>query len=155
MTQIFAMPGVGSHREHIRLADKSEACPSSLLSRFRSLGDNRLPRRGDMERTPRLYETLVHVFSQHQNRLDRRHLKTLAWMMVGLMPSGNSRLTAWAPYVHRRAVYAKSTMRRFRIRDGGGIRSLRSRSRLRPSSFWAISTPRQVSLWGETSPMIC
>ena len=40
-----------------------------------------------MERTPRLYDTLVHVLSQHRNWLDRRHLKTLAWMMVGLVQS--------------------------------------------------------------------
>jgi hypothetical protein len=37
-----------------------------------------------MERTPRLYETQVPVFSQHENWVDRQHLQTLAWMMVGL-----------------------------------------------------------------------
>jgi hypothetical protein len=36
-----------------------------------------------MESTPRLYDTLVQVLSQHENWADRRHLKTLAWMMVG------------------------------------------------------------------------
>jgi hypothetical protein len=30
-----------------------------------------------MEGAPRLYDTLVHVLSQHQNWVDRRHLKTL------------------------------------------------------------------------------
>jgi Transposase DDE domain len=65
-----------------------------------------------MEGTPHLYNTLVQVFSQHQNWVDLRHLKTLAWMMVGLMQSGNISLTAWAPYVHSRAVYAQSTGRR-------------------------------------------
>jgi hypothetical protein len=50
-----------------------------------------------MERTPRLYDTLVHVFSQHENWADRRHLKTLAWMMVGLMQASVVSLTAWAP----------------------------------------------------------
>jgi hypothetical protein len=45
--------------------------------------------------------------------VDLRHLKTLAWMMVGLMQSGKSSLTAWAPYVHSRALYAQSTVRRF------------------------------------------
>ena len=39
-----------------------------------------------MESTPRLYDTLVDVLGQHQNWLDLRHLKTLAWMTVGLMP---------------------------------------------------------------------
>jgi len=55
----------------------------------------------------------VQVFSQHQNWLDLRHLKTLAWMIVGLRQSGTIGLTAWAPYVHSRAVYAQSTVRRF------------------------------------------
>ena len=59
-----------------------------------------------MESTPRLYDTLVDVLRQHQKWLDLRHLKTLAWMTVGLIQSGNISLTAWVPYVHSRAVYA-------------------------------------------------
>jgi Transposase DDE domain len=66
-----------------------------------------------MESTPRLYDTLVTVLSQHQNWVDRRHLKTLAWMLVGLIQSGNISLTAWAPFVHSRAAFAQSTVRRF------------------------------------------
>jgi hypothetical protein len=66
-----------------------------------------------MESTPRLYATLVHVLSQHQNWVDRRHLMTLAWMIVGLVQSGKISLTAWVPYVHSRAVYAQSSVRRF------------------------------------------
>jgi hypothetical protein len=66
-----------------------------------------------MESTPRLYDTLVHIFRQHQKWLDRRHLKTLAWMTVGLMQSGKISLTAWVPYVQSRAIYAQSTVRRF------------------------------------------
>lgn len=66
-----------------------------------------------MEGTPRLYHTLVQVLSQHQAWLDLRHLKTLAWMMVGLLESGLIGLNAWAPYVHSRALYAQSTVRRF------------------------------------------
>ena len=31
-----------------------------------------------MENTPQLYDTLVHVLSQHTQWLDQRHLKTLA-----------------------------------------------------------------------------
>ena len=50
-----------------------------------------------MESTPRVYETLVHSLRQPQNWLDRRHLNTLTWMTVGLMPSGTSSLTAWVP----------------------------------------------------------
>ena len=67
-----------------------------------------------MENTPHLYDTLVHVLSQHAKWLDQRPLKTLAWMMVGLMHSGWISLTAWAPYVVSRAQDAQSTVRRFR-----------------------------------------
>ena len=67
-----------------------------------------------MENTPRLYETLVQVLSQHATWLDQRHLKTLAWMMVGMIQAGWISLTAWAPYVVSRAQYAQSTVRRFR-----------------------------------------
>lgn len=66
-----------------------------------------------MESTPRLYDTLVEVLRQHQNWVDLRHLKTLTWMVVGLMQAGKISLTAWAPYVHSRAAYAQSTVRRF------------------------------------------
>jgi hypothetical protein len=67
-----------------------------------------------MEHTPQLYDTLVHVLSQHATWLDQRHLKTLAWMMVGLIQSGWISLTAWAPYVVSRAQYAQRTVRRCR-----------------------------------------
>jgi len=67
-----------------------------------------------MENTPHLYNTLVQVLSQQATWLDQRHLKSLAWMMVGLMHSGWISLTAWTPYVVGRAQYAQSTVRRFR-----------------------------------------
>jgi hypothetical protein len=67
-----------------------------------------------MENTPRLYDTLISVLSQHQNWLDRRHLKMLAWTMIGLLLSGTISLPEWVPYVHSRAQYAQSTVRRFR-----------------------------------------
>ena len=66
-----------------------------------------------MESTPRLYDTLVDVLHQHQKWLDLRHLQTLAWMTAGLIQCGKISLTAWAPYVHSRAVFAQSTVRRF------------------------------------------
>ena len=66
-----------------------------------------------MEGTPRLYETLVAVLRQHQNWVDLRHLKTLAWMIVGLMQSGTIGLTTWVPSIRSRAVYAQSSVRRF------------------------------------------
>jgi hypothetical protein len=66
-----------------------------------------------MESTPRLSETLVDVLPQHHTGRDLRHLTTLAWMTVGLSQSGTISLPAWVPSVHRRAVYAQSTVRRF------------------------------------------
>ena len=67
-----------------------------------------------MENTPYLYDTLVQVLRQHRNWLDLRHLKTLAWMMVGLIHSGSISLCAWTPFVVSRAHYSQSTVRRFR-----------------------------------------
>lgn len=67
-----------------------------------------------MENTPHLYDTLVHVLSQHAEWLDQRHRTTLAWMMLGLIQSGWISLTAWTPYVVSRARQAQSTVRRFR-----------------------------------------
>ena len=66
-----------------------------------------------MENTLRLYHTLVGVLSQHRNWLDVRHLKTLSWMITGLVQSRQISLSAWVPYVHSRARYAQSTVRRF------------------------------------------
>jgi hypothetical protein len=54
------------------------------------------------------------VLSQPTHWPERRHLKTLAWMIVGLIHSGWISLTAWAPYVVSRARFAQSTVRRFR-----------------------------------------
>ena len=67
-----------------------------------------------MEDTSYLYDTLVQVLRQHRNWLDLRHLKTLAWMMVGLIHSGSISLCAWTPFVISRAQYSQSTVRRFR-----------------------------------------
>jgi hypothetical protein len=76
--------------------------------------ENDFSRRIRMENTPYLYDTLVHLLRQHRNWLDLRHLKTLAWMMVGLIHSGSMSLCAWAPDVVSRACYSQSTVRRFR-----------------------------------------
>ena len=67
-----------------------------------------------MENTPYLYDTLVLVLRQHRNWLDLRHLKTLAWMMVGLINAHSISLCAWAPFVVSRAQDSQSTVRRFR-----------------------------------------
>jgi hypothetical protein len=65
-----------------------------------------------MENTPRLYDTMVGVLSQHEKWADVRHLKTLAWMVVGLILSGEIHLSEWVVYVSGRAQYAASSVRR-------------------------------------------
>ena len=55
-------------------------------------------RRIVIENTSCLYTTLMQVLRLYSNWLDRRSLKMLAWMMVGLMS-----LSAWAPYLVSRA----------------------------------------------------
>ncbi len=65
-----------------------------------------------MENTPRLYDTLVAVLSQHEKWEAVRHLKTLAWMVVGLILSGEIHLSEWVVYVTGRAQYAASSVRR-------------------------------------------
>lgn len=67
-----------------------------------------------MKNAPDLYDTLTHIFGQHQHWLDKRHFQTLAWMVVGLVESGLISLTAWTSVVESRATFAQSTVRRFR-----------------------------------------
>ena len=67
-----------------------------------------------MESMPLLYQALMQVLDCHQNWLDVRHRKTLAWMVNGLIQSGKIGLGAWAAYVHCRAEQAASIVRRFR-----------------------------------------
>jgi hypothetical protein len=40
-----------------------------------------------MENSSRLHDALIQVLGQEPNWLDIRHLKTLAWMVVGLIAS--------------------------------------------------------------------
>ena len=61
---------------------------------------------------PHLYDTLVLVLSQHAKGWLQRHLKTLAWMMVGLIQSGWISLSAWAPYAV--VAHYAGQVRRFR-----------------------------------------
>jgi hypothetical protein len=67
-----------------------------------------------MEKTPRLYSELMELCGQPGQWRDVRHLQTLAWMVVGLIETGEVRLPAWVPWVRGRAQYAQSTQRRFR-----------------------------------------
>lgn len=67
-----------------------------------------------METLPRLYAALVQALRCHDQWLDARHLKTLAWMVNGLIQSEKISLEAWALRVQGRARQVASTVRRFR-----------------------------------------
>ena len=67
-----------------------------------------------MESTSQLYDTIIQVLRQYAPCRDVRHLKTLAWMVVGVIQSGQIHLSDWAVYVQGRARYAASVIRRFR-----------------------------------------
>jgi hypothetical protein len=77
-----------------------------------SLWDDHFARRVDTEGAYGLYDTLEQVLRQHQNRVDCRYLKTLAWMIVRLMQAKAVRRTGWTPYLQRLAVYAQSRVGR-------------------------------------------
>src|SRR5512143_1106542 len=66
-----------------------------------------------MSRPSCLYDTMLTLLAPAPWR-DRRHLSTLAWMVVGLLSSGWIALSEWVPSVHSRAQVAQSTWRRFR-----------------------------------------
>lgn len=66
-----------------------------------------------MENTPRIYDALISVLRQCRRWMDVRHMKTLAWMVTGLLLTEKISLTAWVPSVRSRAMYAQSTVRRF------------------------------------------
>lgn len=66
-----------------------------------------------MKINSRLYNTIIEILSQHKKWLDKRHMYTLVWMVVGLIRSGKISLTSWIPFVESRAFYAQSTQRRF------------------------------------------
>jgi hypothetical protein len=59
-----------------------------------------------------LYDTLLNLL-QYAPWRDRRHLLTLAWMVMGLLSSGWIALSEWTPFVVGRALLVQSTERRF------------------------------------------
>ena len=61
-----------------------------------------------------LYLQLLEFFSQYSRVQDWRHLKTLGWMVSGLIASGKLNLSAWEPYVTSQATQAQSYERRWR-----------------------------------------
>ncbi|MCP4288021.1 MAG: hypothetical protein GY792_26885, partial [Gammaproteobacteria bacterium] len=66
-----------------------------------------------MRRTPKLYNALIQLLTPSPWR-DKRHLFSLAWMVVGLILSAKISLGEWTPFVSGRARYAQSHERRFK-----------------------------------------
>lgn len=64
--------------------------------------------------TSPLYTTLLVLLSQCKNWQDVRHMKTFAWMVIGLIESETVSLTHWIPYAQVRAMIAQSVQRRYR-----------------------------------------
>ncbi len=68
-----------------------------------------------MTPTSRLYDALNDFLSQSEYQWhDLRHLKTLLWMIVGILESQSIHLNGFGVYVKSRAKYAQSHQRRFR-----------------------------------------
>lgn len=65
-----------------------------------------------MGNTSQLYDTLMEVYGQPKKWLDKRHLKTLVWMVMGVIWSGKISLPEWVPFTITSAL-ASSTQRRF------------------------------------------
>jgi hypothetical protein len=67
-----------------------------------------------MSNSTQLYSQVLGYLRQYSTYRDLRHLKTLAWMINGLICSGQLSLSAWEPYVHSDAKQAQSYERRWR-----------------------------------------
>jgi hypothetical protein len=68
-----------------------------------------------MSPTSRLYDALSQYLSQCENHWqDVRDLKTLCWMMVGMIQSQNVHLNGFGVYVKSHAQIAQSHQRRVR-----------------------------------------
>jgi Transposase DDE domain len=68
-----------------------------------------------MTTTSRLYDAMNDFLSQCDLQWgDVRHLKTLCWMMVGMIESQNVHLNGFGVYINSRAQIAQSHQRRFR-----------------------------------------
>lgn len=61
----------------------------------------------------RIYDMVIPILKQAPWR-DARHLSTVAWMVTGLLLSGQIGWSRWVVYVTSRARYAQSIERRFR-----------------------------------------
>jgi hypothetical protein len=68
-----------------------------------------------MSNSTQLYSQVLRYLRQYSTYRDLRHLKTLAWMINGLICSGQLSLSAWEPYINSNATQAQSYEPRWRI----------------------------------------
>ncbi|WP_028954128.1 transposase [Synechocystis sp. PCC 7509] len=95
-----------------------------------------------MTPTSRLYDAMNAFLSQCDIQWrDIRHLKTLCWMMVGMIESQNVHLNGFGVYINSRAQYAQSHQRRFR-------RCLSNR-RIDISATHQVLMAQALSTWGK------
>lgn len=95
-----------------------------------------------MTSTSRLYDAMNAFLRQSGIQWrDIRHLKTLCWMMVGMIESQNVHLNGFGVYINSRAQIAQSHQRRFR-------RCLSNR-RIDISASHQILMTQALSKWGQ------
>jgi Transposase DDE domain len=95
-----------------------------------------------MTATSRLYDAMNAFLRQCDIQWrDIRHLKTLCWMMVGMIESQNVHLNGFGVYINSRAQYAQSHQRRFR-------RCLSNR-RINISATHQVLMAQALSTWGK------
>ena len=95
-----------------------------------------------MTATSRLYDAMNDFLSQCDTPWrDVRHLKTLCWMMVGMIESQNVHLNGFGVYINSRARIAQSHQRRFR-------RCLANR-RIDISATHQALITQALSMWGK------
>lgn len=95
-----------------------------------------------MTSTSRLYDAMNTFVRQCEVQWrDLRHLKTLCWMMVGIIESQNVHLNGFGVYIHSRAQLAQSHQRRFR-------RFVANR-RIDIATAHQILTTQALSQWGK------
>jgi len=61
-----------------------------------------------MSNLTQLYIQVLGYLCQYSTYCNLRHLKTLAWMINGLICSGQLSLSAWEPYVQSNGEQAQS-----------------------------------------------
>lgn len=90
-----------------------------------------------------MYHSLMNLLSQVEAWLDVRHMKTLWWMVLGLIESEKIGITRWIPFAEGRAQMAQSVQRRF-------VRWL-ANERIEVNQLYGPLIQNALSDWGLTT----